>query len=136
VKARRIIVHHSASHPRSTTFELIDRWHRARNWRKIGYHVVIECGGETKLGRLFSQRGAHVKGHNAGSIGICVTGDNTVPGREWNDVQRAKLVEVVRAIRLLYGPLPVLRHCDLVATECPGLSDEDWSTLEGEWNHV
>ena len=29
----------------------IDRWHRQRGWRKIGYHYVIRRNGEVETGR-------------------------------------------------------------------------------------
>ena len=133
MRVERIVVHHSASHPGSTTAELIRAWHKDRGWSDIGYHFVIEVDGVVKLGRPISQIGAHVANHNTGSVGICVTGDNTVEGREWSSVQRARLIEVVRALHVLYGRIPVLRHSDLADTLCPGLSQQAWEHLEGAW---
>lgn len=130
----RIVVHHSASHPGSTTLELIDMWHRELGWKMCGYHMVIEGGGELRLGRELSMVGAHVKGHNTGSIGICLTGDNTREGYEWRKSQKDTLVAVVGLVRQLHGEsFPVLRHCDLAETKCPGLTDESWEKLRAEW---
>tara|TARA_B100000676_G_C17483595_1_gene534649 strand:+ start:176 stop:604 length:429 start_codon:yes stop_codon:yes gene_type:complete len=71
---RRIIIHHSAS-PVSTTVEDIDRWHKERGWRGIGYHFVCLEDGTIAPGRHINKRGAHTKGENYDSIGLCVTGN-------------------------------------------------------------
>ena len=54
--------------------EDIDRWHRQRGFRKVGYHYVIEIDGEIRKGRDIAEIGAHVQGSNANSIGICYIG--------------------------------------------------------------
>ena len=45
-----------------------------RGTRDIGYHFVIQRNGEVDEGRPIEQTGAHVKGHNHDSIGICYIG--------------------------------------------------------------
>lgn len=70
----KIIVHHSASAP-STTVADIDRWHKDRGWRGIGYHFVVLEDGEVAKGRDINKQGAHTLNHNKDSIGICVTGN-------------------------------------------------------------
>jgi len=71
---KKIVVHHSASPP-ETTVEEIDAWHKARGWWGIGYHYVVDHNGEIQEGRPLKKPGAHTKGHNRKSIGICVTGN-------------------------------------------------------------
>ena len=130
----RIIVHHSASHPDSTTRELIEAWHKERGFRCIGYHGVIECGGEMRPGRPFNQQGAHCLGWNDRALGICVTGDNTREGYEWREAQTDALVREIEKLRWLYGNIPVSRHCDLSSgTVCPGISEEAWDDLRARW---
>jgi hypothetical protein len=90
---KKIIIHCSDSE--FGTAELIDQWHRARGWSGIGYHYVICNGiafhgspydpaldGLIQLGRPLSQIGAHVKGHNADSVGICLIGRRHFTGRQ------------------------------------------------------
>jgi hypothetical protein len=79
-----IVIHQSDSG--FGTASLIDEWHRARGWSGIGYHRVIlngwvthtefrpECDGMIQAGRALECVGAHVRGHNATSIGICLIG--------------------------------------------------------------
>jgi hypothetical protein len=75
----------------------IDRWHaqrgfkRQQQWRdkqnpeltSIGYHFVIYINGAVATGRHLDEVGAHVSGHNANSIGICMVGRDTFTGEQW-----------------------------------------------------
>ncbi|NBN64121.1 N-acetylmuramoyl-L-alanine amidase [Pannonibacter tanglangensis] len=70
-----IVVHCSATpEGRPVDVQTIRRWHLARGWSDIGYHFVIDLSGRVHTGRPIAQIGAHVAGHNAGSIGICYVG--------------------------------------------------------------
>ncbi len=81
-----IIVHCSASIWGNVS--MIDRWHKEKNWKGIGYHYVILNGrltkwdyksdkdGQLELGRDLEKVGAHVHEHNENSIGICVIGND------------------------------------------------------------
>lgn len=117
-----LVIHHSAS-PRSTTRNQIDSWHRDRGWLEIGYHWVIEADGTVISGRPISLEGAHVKGHNQNSWGLCVTGNNTDPGEAWSTAQKNQLAQFVRWFSTFFPTAAVCGHRDLpgTATECPGL---------------
>ena len=52
----------------------IDTWHKARGWSGIGYHRVIRLDGTVEQGRAFTRRGAHVRGNNTNTLGICLIG--------------------------------------------------------------
>lgn len=54
--------------------EDIRQWHKERGWSDIGYHFVITRMGDVQEGRSIARRGAHAKGHNHDSIGICIIG--------------------------------------------------------------
>ncbi len=122
----RLVIHHSAS-PREVSTETIRGWHMDPNkqggpYSDIGYHWVIEGDGSLHTGRPVIVSGAHVKGHNAHSLGICVTGDNTVSGMGWCDAQWDTLVGLIQSVRVVFPDLPVCGHRDLAdTTECPGL---------------
>ena len=71
----KIIIHCSATQEgKEISAATIDEWHKARGWRGIGYHYVIGLDGMIEYGRPITETGAHVKGHNKGSIGICYIG--------------------------------------------------------------
>ena len=52
----------------------IDRWHRQRGWKMIGYNYVIGLDGKIEEGRPLTMTGAHAKGWNDHSIGIVYVG--------------------------------------------------------------
>lgn len=81
----KIIVHCSDSEFGDA--DTIDRWHRERGWDGIGYHHVITNGvikphtnyrlehdGLLQVGRDVEKPGAHCRGQNKNSIGICLIG--------------------------------------------------------------
>jgi N-acetylmuramoyl-L-alanine amidase len=59
-----------------------NRWHLALGWKGIGYHFVIGRGGEVAMGRAISKVGAHVRGHNAGTVGVCLVGGGEADARK------------------------------------------------------
>ena len=64
----------------TATVESIDRHHRSLGWSGCGYHYVICRDGSVHKGRLNSEVGAHCKGDNATSLGICCVGKgNALP---------------------------------------------------------
>ena len=74
-KITQIIIHCSATpEGKDYTVADIDRWHKARGFKMIGYHYVIYRDGSIHTGRPLEMVGAHCKGHNAHSIGICYIG--------------------------------------------------------------
>ena len=72
-KINRIVVHCSATPPDLDVgvYE-IDHWHRERGFNSIGYHEIIRRNGFLEMGRPLKTIGAHVKGYNEDSIGICI----------------------------------------------------------------
>lgn len=64
--------------------------HKARGFADISYHLIIQPDGECVNGRPLNQIGAHVKGHNTGSIGICLVGTDKYTQKQF-DVLRYKM---------------------------------------------
>lgn len=60
----------------------IKSWHLKRGFNDIGYHFVIRRDGALEVGRPLKKIGAHVKGENSGSIGICFVGGKKGKGGE------------------------------------------------------
>jgi len=78
---------------------LIDQWHKERGWTGIGYHYVILRDGTVEKGRPDSERGAHVKGKNSNSIGICLIGKDGL----YTMAQAAALRELLQVLRAQYS---------------------------------
>ena len=80
-----ITVHCSATRPgQNLSAKDIDRMHKQKGYRGIGYHYVIRLDGSVQKGRDDSRQGAHVKGHNKGNIGICLVGGLDAAGKAKN----------------------------------------------------
>lgn len=72
----KIIVHCSATKTSSDIgTEEIRKWHvNGNGWSDIGYHKVIRRDGSIESGRDVEISGAHCRGQNSNSIGICLIG--------------------------------------------------------------
>ena len=105
--------------------EKIEEWHKERGFSEVGYHFVIQAGGLVRLGRKLDRIGAHCKGHNSDSIGVCVVGSfengAPVPGSQW-----VALVSVVSDLLRQYGlsVRDVYGHKELGNTLCPGFEPQ------------
>ena len=79
----KIIIHHSFSpdNVHGIDWEGIRRYHLSLGWDDIGYHYGVELieGEYTVMrGRPDYIVGAHCKGHNTSSLGICAVGNYDV----------------------------------------------------------
>ena len=71
-KIKEIIVHCSATpEGKDYSIDTIRKWHLQRGFADIGYHYIIYRDGSIHTGRDESVIGAHCKGHNSNSIGVC-----------------------------------------------------------------
>jgi len=50
------------------------KMHQRKGFRTIGYHFLVHLDGNIDIGRLLHEIGAHAKGKNLHSIGICYVG--------------------------------------------------------------
>ena len=71
-----IILHCSASNnPKHDDISVMRKWHQRRGWRDVGYHYFIKAeDGAIQKGRDEKEIGAHCRGKNTNSIGICLHG--------------------------------------------------------------
>lgn len=75
-KIEQIIIHCSSSdHDRHDNIKSIRSWHLEKGWRDIGYHYFINKSGHVAFGRKIKTIGAHCRGENKDSIGICLSGN-------------------------------------------------------------
>ena len=117
----KIVIHCSDSpHGRGDDAETIHRWHLERGWGGIGYHFVITESGEIQNGRPLYWQGAHVSGHNRGTIGICLIGRES-----FTDAQFASLSNLTKGLMATYKleKKDVVGHGELdKGKTCPNFS--------------
>ena len=125
---KTIIIHCSASTWGS--FEIIDSWHKERNFTKVyshlysrdiycGYHYVVmnqfststknvfsPIDGKVVEARPLSEKGCHISGMNTNSIGVCYIGFSPTP------MQLQSLLYLVRVLVLKFNVkvLDVIGH--------------------------
>lgn len=131
-KVRFIVVHCSASPPQVyVDAAVIDRWHRARGFFRIGYHFVIKRDGTVESGRSTDEIGAHVEGFNACSIGVCMAGGVNDAGKAVNDFTAAQWTALSSKLTDLTKQFPqaaVQGHRDFpnVHKDCPCFDVKPW----------
>ena len=96
----------------------IEGLHLERGWQAVGYHLVIMPSGRVFLGRPATVLGAHVKGWNRGTLGICLVGDFDL--HRPTSVALRSLMYVRSVLVPTPGPLPLIGHSDLAPKRCPG----------------
>ena len=126
------IIIHCAATPEGKDFTTadIDRWHRARGFEGIGYHYVIYRDGSVHAGRAEERVGAHCKGHNGDSIGVCYIGGCSVDGKTPKDTrtaaQKAALERLVRELKGRYPHATIHGHGEFAAKACPSFDVRSW----------
>ena len=127
-----IVIHCSATRvTQDFTVEALEACHKARGFTSIGYHFYITKDGTLYPCRPESQIGAHAKGYNAHSIGICYEGGldkNGKPADTRTLAQKVTMEELLYSLCLDYPDAEILGHRDLpgVRKECPCFDTKEW----------
>ena len=113
-----IVIHCSATKETARLTPLaLDRMHRQRGFNGCGYHYYIERDGKINSMRPSEKVGAHARGYNAHSLGICYEGGLDRNGRAADtrtERQKASLRALVKVLRQLYPTINrVVGHRDL-----------------------
>ncbi|MFO8236461.1 MAG: N-acetylmuramoyl-L-alanine amidase [Bacteroidales bacterium] len=139
----KIILHCSDSS--SGNAALIAKWHvKERGWSGIGYHYVILNGwltstvynpiynGHIETGRPLdddpvvkkTEAGAHVRGHNYNSVGICLVGNSRI----FTEEQLNTSLRIVQRLEKQFNNIQVVQHSDLdpKKPDCAGLDMDKW----------
>lgn len=120
----KIVVHCSATpEGRDVSASTIDDWHKQRGWSGIGYHFVVGLNGNIEYGRDLDKTGAHVKGHNTGSIGICYIGGLDSVSKTAKDTrtseQKESLLDLIKTLKKLHPQATVHGHNEFSSKACP-----------------
>jgi len=128
---KKIIVHHSLTKDSgSVSWGAIRKYHtQTLKWAGIGYHVGVELiisGDEScyeaLLGRMWDRTGAHVRGHNHNSLGICFVGnyDTIAPKKEMLQIGAEVIALWLKLFSL--SPDDIYPHHNFnIHKSCPGV---------------
>ena len=129
---RHIIVHCSASvegadHNRDYILGI----HKAKGFSDVGYHYIVYLDGGIVEGRPIEKVGAHVKGSNFNSVGVCYIGGldtNRKPKDTRTIMQIHALRACVNMLQIRFPEADVLGHRDY----SPDLNNDGKITSD-EW---
>jgi len=114
----------------------VKRWHiEERGWSDIGYHYLIDRDGTVVEGRPVERTGAHVQGHNTGTIGISLFGGHGGAATDdfldnFTEDQERALHDLIDKLRATYpGVTKISGHNQYANKACPTFSVPAW--LEG-----
>lgn len=119
----KIIIHCADTRvDQNFTSKDIDRWHKERGWSEIGYHYVILLDGTIEKGRDVNKAGAHCKGYNKTSIGVCFMGGKNADNSKWEKPTKCQ-VECFKnldiELSMKYPNISVHGHYEYSSKSCP-----------------
>ena len=102
----------------------IHNMHLSFGWDGIGYHKVICRSGKIQNGRPEYWEGAHVKGKNTISLGVCLIGRN-----KFTTKQYLSLEGILKKWKSLYPEAKIVGHRDTGNTNktCPNFDVKTWT---------
>lgn len=129
-KINKIIIHCSATpEGRAVTVQDIDKWHREQGYNGIGYHYIIGLNGEVWKGRDITLPGAHTKGYNSKSVGICYVGgcDKSMKSKDTRTpAQRIALLNLVKGLKGQFPAATIHGHNEFANKACPSFDVKLW----------
>ena len=121
----KFIVIHCSDTPDSENWEAIDihKMHIGFGWDGIGYHKIINKNGLVENGRPEYWIGAHVKGKNVCSLGVCLIGRNNFNNKQYNS-----LINILKSWKTKYPRAKIIGHNELTDTDktCPNFNVQSW----------
>lgn len=132
---RFLVVHCSATRcDQDYTVQQLLRDHKARGFRTIGYHFYIRKSGVVTQHRNLLTVGAHARGVNRCSIGICYEGGLNPEGLAADTrtaEQRASLTELLWKLHRLFPQALIVGHRELpgVKKACPCFDCSEYREL-------
>lgn len=122
-KINKIIIHCSATpEGRNVKAETIKKWHLDRGFSDIGYHYIIHLNGSISYGRSIYTNGAHTKGHNSSSLGVCYIGgcDSKMDAKDTRTCEQIdSLNDLLKTLKRLHPGAIIYGHRDFSTKDCP-----------------
>jgi len=109
--------------------DTIRQWHEARGWDDIGYHYVIYLDGTIHKGRDLDIVGAHCRGNNKDSIGVCYIGGRSAKENKPADTMTAEQelgwLQLWYALKTLFGNIKLHGHNEFSEKACPSFDVQE-----------
>lgn len=139
-KLTEIIVHTAAVRPDWMAGRTVDDkvkeirlWHtRDNGWSDIGYHYVIDRDGTVGTGRPLAKAGAHTRGRNSNTVGVCLVGgrggsENDNFSDHYTKAQEVALRNLISSLKQTYPSIKTVSgHNQYAAKACPCFNVPNW----------
>ena len=124
-----LLVIHCSDTPDDQNLTGIDihKMHLSFGWDGIGYHKIIQRNGFIENGRPEYWIGAHTRGINTISLGVCLIGRNN-----FTENQFKSLKFILLDWRNRFPNTKIIGHCDAIKTDksCPNFDVSKWCERE------
>ena len=124
-----LVIHCSdTSDKKSLTAIDIHKMHLGFKWDGIGYHKIIQRNGFIENGRPEYWIGAHTKGLNLSSLGVCLIGRV-----DFTNEQFSSLDTLLRKWQIEYPNAKIIGHKNAIKTKktCPNFDVGTWCKERG-----
>ena len=125
-KKIKLLVVHCSDTENGKDLSAIDihKMHLEFGWNGIGYHKIIKRSGKIENGRPEYWVGAHVKGKNEISLGVCLIGRDRFTKKQFISLER-----ILKKWKVSYPSAKIVGHRDTVKTKktCPNFDVISWS---------
>lgn len=125
-KEIKLLVVHCSDTKNSSNLDATDihKMHLNFGWDGIGYHKIITRSGKVENGRPEYWIGAHVKGKNKISLGVCLIGRDSFTKKQFISLER-----VLKKWKNIYPSAKIVGHKDTGNTKktCPNFNVQTWS---------
>lgn len=135
-KIDKIIFHCSATvEGQNISVATIRNWHvKGRGWSDIGYHYYIGIDGKINSGRPVNKIGAHTKGENESSIGVCYCGGldaNKKAKDTRTEAQKVAIIKLIKTLKNIYPDASLHGHNEFANKACPCFDvQEEYAELQ------
>ena len=121
----KYLIVHCSDTPDEKEFDAsyIHEMHLSFGWDGIGYHKIILKSGQIENGRPEFWVGAHVKGLNEQSLGVCLIGKKLFTNKQFQSLKK-----VLLDWKHKYPKAYIVGHRDSTNTKktCPNFDVELW----------
>lgn len=121
-----IIIHCSDTEDSDTAAD-IHQLHLSFGWDGIGYHKIIQRDGKVENGRPEYWIGAHARGYNTKSLGVCLIGKKKFTKNQFNSLEK-----IIRLWKSCYNNPKIIGHNLISDTNktCPNFDVEQWCRIK------
>ncbi len=125
-KKINLLVVHCSDTANNENLSAIDihKMHLGFGWDGIGYHKIINRSGKIENGRPEYWIGAHVKGKNDVSLGVCLIGKDNFTKNQFSSLKK-----ILKQWMAKYPNAKIVGHKDIGNTKktCPNFDVINWS---------